>query len=86
MDSNVRVEYYVEIDKDLWIEEENLNVTNFIPQNTLEQFSLSDDDANDFPVNKDDVCKITDFSEAPRYSEELKKFFCAKGTLRSLKM
>ncbi|GBN41767.1 hypothetical protein AVEN_26678-1 [Araneus ventricosus] len=27
MDSNVRVEDYVEIDKDLWIEEEVLNVT-----------------------------------------------------------
>ncbi|GBM41459.1 hypothetical protein AVEN_130928-1 [Araneus ventricosus] len=48
MDSNVRVEDYVEIVKDLWIEEGELNVTNFIPQNTTEQFALSHDDGNDF--------------------------------------
>ncbi|GBM10575.1 hypothetical protein AVEN_21905-1 [Araneus ventricosus] len=79
MDSNVRVEDYVEIDKDLWIEKEDLNVTNFIPQNTTRQFALSDDKENDFPVNEDDVCKIKGFSEALRYSEELKKFFLCKG-------
>ncbi|GBM31218.1 hypothetical protein AVEN_193348-1 [Araneus ventricosus] len=78
MDSNVRVEDNVEIDKDLCIEEEDLNVTNFIPQ-TIEQFALSDDDENDFPVNEDDACKIKDFSEALRYSEELKKVFLCKG-------
>ncbi|GBM25941.1 hypothetical protein AVEN_94380-1 [Araneus ventricosus] len=85
MDSDARVEDYVEIDKDLWIEEEVLNVTNFIPQNTTEQFALSDDDENDFPVNEDNVCKIKDFSEALRYSKELKKVFLCKGLfLRAL--
>ncbi|GBM62426.1 hypothetical protein AVEN_254387-1 [Araneus ventricosus] len=84
IDSNVRVEDYIEIYKDLWIEEEDLNVTNFIPQSTTEQFALSDDDENDLPVNEDDVCKIKDFSEALRYSEELKKFFLWKGDSEGL--
>ncbi|GBM91601.1 hypothetical protein AVEN_250642-1 [Araneus ventricosus] len=84
MDSNVRVEDCVEIYKDLRIEEEDLNVTNLIPQSTTEQFALSDDDENDFPVNEDDVCKIKDFSEALRYSEELKKFFLCKGDSEGL--
>ncbi|GBM46254.1 hypothetical protein AVEN_224820-1 [Araneus ventricosus] len=75
-DTNVCVEDYVEIDRDLWIEEEDLKVTNFIPRNTTEQFALSDDD---FPVNEGNMCKIEDFSEALRYSEELKKFFLCKG-------
>ncbi|GBM84478.1 hypothetical protein AVEN_192191-1 [Araneus ventricosus] len=79
IDSNVRVEDYVEIDKDLGMEEEVLNVTNFIPQNTTEQFALSDDDENDFPVNEDDVRKIKDFTEALRYSEELKFFSVQRG-------
>ncbi|GBM08340.1 hypothetical protein AVEN_56078-1 [Araneus ventricosus] len=56
----------------------------FIPQNTTEQFGLSDDDENDFPVNEDDVCKIKDFSEALRYSEELEKFFLCKGDSEGL--
>jgi hypothetical protein len=84
LDSNVRVEDYVDIDEDLWIEEKNLDVVNFIPQSGNKQSTfLSDDDDND-PMNAYDVCKIKNFSEALIYSEELKKFFLNKGDSEGL--
>ncbi|GBL98783.1 hypothetical protein AVEN_8663-1 [Araneus ventricosus] len=72
LDSNVRVEEYVKIDVDLSIEEENLHVSNFIHRDTTEALALPEDDDEKSPMED---CKIKDYLEALKYSEELKQFF-----------
>ncbi|GBN68984.1 hypothetical protein AVEN_222840-1, partial [Araneus ventricosus] len=71
-DSNVRVEKYVKIDGGLSIEEENLHVSYFIHRDTTEALALSEDDDEKSPMED---CKIKDYSEALKYSEQLKQFF-----------
>ncbi|GBM99409.1 Tigger transposable element-derived protein 6 [Araneus ventricosus] len=66
------VEEYVKIDDDLSIEEENLHVSNFIHRDATEALSLSDDDSAESPIED---CKIKDYSEALKYSEQLQQFF-----------
>ncbi|GBM86257.1 hypothetical protein AVEN_264508-1 [Araneus ventricosus] len=65
-------EEYVKIDDDLSIEEENLHVSNFIHRDTTEALALSEDDDEESPMED---CKIKDYSEALKYSEQLKQFF-----------
>ncbi|GBN98223.1 hypothetical protein AVEN_142665-1 [Araneus ventricosus] len=72
LDSNVSVEEYVKIDDDLSIEEENLHVSNFIHWDTTEALALSEDDDDESPMED---CKIKDYSESLKYSEQLKQFF-----------
>ncbi|GBN61942.1 hypothetical protein AVEN_44434-1 [Araneus ventricosus] len=72
LDSNVSVKEYVKIDDDLSIEEENLHVSNFIHRDTTEALALSEDDDDESPIED---CKIKDYSEALKYSEQLKQFF-----------
>ncbi|GBM98972.1 hypothetical protein AVEN_181013-1 [Araneus ventricosus] len=72
LDSNVRVEENVKIDDDLSIEEENLHVSNFIHRDTTEALALPEDDDEESPM-KD--CKIKDYSQALKYSKQLKQFF-----------
>ncbi|GBM21568.1 hypothetical protein AVEN_85371-1 [Araneus ventricosus] len=72
LNSNVRVEEYVKIDDDLSIEEENLHVSNFIHRDTTEALALPEDDDEESPMED---CKIKDYSEALKYSEQLKQFF-----------
>ncbi|GBN06062.1 hypothetical protein AVEN_141324-1 [Araneus ventricosus] len=64
------VEEYVKIDDDLSIEEENLHVSNFIHRDTTEALALSEDDDDESPMED---CKIKDYSEALKYSEQLKQ-------------
>ncbi|GBN75151.1 hypothetical protein AVEN_260358-1 [Araneus ventricosus] len=66
------VEEYVKIDDDLSIEEEDLRVSNFIHRDTTEALALSEDDDEESPMED---CKIKDYSEALKYSEQLKQFF-----------
>ena len=80
-DSNVSVEEYVKIDHDLTIEEENLHVSNFIHRDTTEALALSEDDDEESPVED---CKIKDYSEALKYSEQLKQFFLNNGDSEGL--
>ncbi|GBL75669.1 hypothetical protein AVEN_154981-1 [Araneus ventricosus] len=72
LDSNVSVDEYVKIDDDLSIEEENLYVSNFIHRGTTEALALSEDDDEESPMED---CKIKDYSEALKYSEQLKQLF-----------
>ncbi|GBM56296.1 Tigger transposable element-derived protein 6 [Araneus ventricosus] len=72
LDSNVRVEEHAKIDDDLSIEEENLHVSNFIHRDTTEALSLSEDDDEESPTED---WKIKDYSEALKYSEQLRQFF-----------
>ncbi|GBM51462.1 hypothetical protein AVEN_147141-1 [Araneus ventricosus] len=72
LDSNVSVEEYVKIDDDLSIEEEDLHVSNFIHRDTTEALALFEDDDEESPMED---CKIKDYSEALKYSEQLKQFF-----------
>ncbi|GBL77564.1 hypothetical protein AVEN_41928-1 [Araneus ventricosus] len=72
LDSNVSVEEYVKIDDNLSIEEENLHVSNFIHRDTTEALALPEDDDEESPMED---CKIKHYSEALKYSEQLKQFF-----------
>ncbi|GBN66963.1 hypothetical protein AVEN_82455-1 [Araneus ventricosus] len=72
LDSNVNVEEYVKIDDDLPIEEENLHVSHFIHRDTTEALALSEDNDDESPMED---CKIKDYSEALKYSEQLRQFF-----------
>ncbi|GBN09441.1 hypothetical protein AVEN_274619-1 [Araneus ventricosus] len=72
LDSNVSVEEYVKIDNDLSIEEENLHVSNCIHRDTTEALALSEDDDEESPIED---CKIKDYSEALKYSEQLRQLF-----------
>ncbi|GBM47309.1 hypothetical protein AVEN_7760-2 [Araneus ventricosus] len=72
LDSNVQVEEYVKIDDDLSIEEENLHVSNFIHRDTTEALVLPEDDDEESPMED---CKIKDYSQALKYSKQLKQFF-----------
>ncbi|GBN38484.1 hypothetical protein AVEN_127182-1, partial [Araneus ventricosus] len=83
LDSNVSIEEYVKIDDDLSIEEENLYVSNFIHRGTTEALVLSEDDDEESP--KED-CKIKDYSEALKYSEQLKPFFLNNEDSEGLSM
>lgn len=80
-DSNVSVEEYVKIDNDLTIEEENVHISNFIHRDTTEALALSEDDDEESPVED---CKIKDYSEALKYSEQLKQFFLKNGDSEGL--
>ncbi|GBO22848.1 Tigger transposable element-derived protein 4 [Araneus ventricosus] len=72
LDSNVSVEEYVKIDNDLSIEEEKMHVSNCIHRDTTEALALSEDDDEESPIED---CKIKDYSEALKYSEQLRQFF-----------
>lgn len=73
LNSNVSIEDYLRMDDYLSIEETNIDVSNFINQNTAEPHALSeDDDEEESPTEE---CKIKDYSEALKYSDQLKQFF-----------
>ncbi|GBN83466.1 hypothetical protein AVEN_209916-1 [Araneus ventricosus] len=54
------------------IDEETLHVSNFIHRDTTEALALSEDDNEESPMED---CKIKDYSEALKYSKQLKQFF-----------
>ncbi|GBM56111.1 hypothetical protein AVEN_6761-1 [Araneus ventricosus] len=72
LDSNVSVEEYFKIDDDLSNEEEDLHVSNSIHRDTTEALALSEEDDEESPTED---CKIKDYSEALKYSQQLKQFF-----------
>lgn len=86
LDSNVSVEEYVEIDNCLCIEEEDLDISNYVPQTSNEKCAVSEDDDEDeiVPVEDNDVPQIKDFAEALRCSQQLNFFFLRNGDSEGL--
>ncbi|GBM46216.1 hypothetical protein AVEN_270222-1 [Araneus ventricosus] len=76
------VEEYAKIDDDLSIEEENLHVSNFIHRGTTEALVLPEDDDEESPMED---CKIKDYLEALKYSEQLKHFLLNNEDSEGLK-